>query len=119
MPTSRATARSDSAADPWSASCRRAAARVSWVSSARTGARAPVAVVIHPSSTVSRAMARIESTALDTAGPVVDNAQVEARAVLSKREERSMGKHVIVGAGGVGAGVARELAAAGHDVVVV
>ncbi len=30
-----------------------------------------------------------------------------------------MGKHVIVGAGGVGGGVARELAAAGHEVVVV
>jgi nucleoside-diphosphate-sugar epimerase len=30
-----------------------------------------------------------------------------------------MGIHVIVGAGGVGGGVARELAAAGHDVVVV
>jgi nucleoside-diphosphate-sugar epimerase len=30
-----------------------------------------------------------------------------------------MGKHVIVGAGGVGGGVARELAAAGHQVVVV
>jgi len=30
-----------------------------------------------------------------------------------------MGKHVVVGAGGVGGGVARELAAAGHEVVVV
>ena len=30
-----------------------------------------------------------------------------------------MAKHVIVGAGGVGGGVARELAAAGHEVVVV
>ncbi len=30
-----------------------------------------------------------------------------------------MGRHVIVGAGGVGRGVARELAAAGHEVVVV
>ena len=40
MPTSRATARSDRAAAPTSASCRRAASVISAVSSARTRSRA-------------------------------------------------------------------------------
>ena len=45
MPSSRATARSDSAAAPAEASCRRAASVISRVSSARTLARAPAALI--------------------------------------------------------------------------
>src|SRR6476469_8854032 len=119
MPTSRATARNDRAADPCSASCRRAAVRISSVSSARTRARAPVAAVMPASCPMSRAMTSFESSALDI-GPVRreqcgDGSESSALGT----EERSMGKHVVVGAGGVGGGVARELAAAGHEVVVV
>src|SRR3954469_6173820 len=63
-------------------------------------------------------MTSFESSALDFCHRSPHTVATE-REQCSRNGGAEMGKHVIVGAGGVGGGVARELAAAGHEVVVV
>src|SRR6185437_909051 len=67
MPTSRATARSESPDEPCSSSCRRATSRISRESSSRTRARTVRGVpAIHPVCRPDGAMTTNESTALDS-----------------------------------------------------
>ena len=89
-------------------------ARISCVISARTRARAPVAAVMAPSCARFRERWQESRAVLLTFGAVGAHTASRRREQCSReRKERSMGKHVIVGAGAVGQGVARELAAAG------
>src|SRR6185503_1827587 len=67
----------------------------------------------------SRAMTSFESTALDFSGGRRAQCSIGNESTALGAEEWNMGQHVIVGVGGVGRGVARELAGAGHEVVVV
>src|SRR3954447_5015873 len=63
-------------------------------------------------------MTSFESSALDFCHRNPHTVATE-REQCSRNGGSEMGKHVIVGAGAVGRGVATELAAAGHEVVVV
>src|SRR4029078_7176973 len=64
-------------------------------------------------------MTRSESSALDIRPARREQCGVGSESSALGTEERSMGKHVIVGAGAVGRGVAAELGAGVHEVVVV
>src|SRR3954452_3332327 len=110
MPSSRATARRDNAAAPTSASCRRAAAVISAVHSARTRSRA---VVGTPPWWPTRTVDASASGALDSCAPGGTRCS-HSRALLAK--EIAMALHVIVGKGPVGRTTAELLVAGGHEV---
>ena len=114
MPTSRATARSESAAAPTSASCRRAASVISAVSSARTRSRAVGTRARMPEA---RSPIASVSTALDSEPQRSVEHRSRPRAPLSSDDRGApMALHVIVGKGPVGTTTAAELVARGHQV---
>src|SRR5690606_32739217 len=125
-PTSRATARSDSAAAPPAARCRRAVCLISSVISARIRARSPAA--LPPACVASSAAMRVilsqARTLLLTWSACLRDYQSHQRASLSKSRRdlgndggfQLMALHVIVGAGPVGSATAACLVADGHRV---
>src|SRR4051812_1210404 len=119
MPSSRATARSERAAAPCSASWRRASCLISLVSSMRARSRAVRGALTGRTVADEREqVSRNESTALDIEELWVDTAHQRERCSPLVKEPL-MSLHVIVGAGPVGSTTAELLAAAGHEVRVV